>query len=99
MNPELIRQKLLAVARHDPPSDHVPYAFEKRVMSRLAGREVPDAWAALGGLLWRAVAPCCALMILVGAGSAALAPRADDLGAQLDAVLLADLDTTSTETP
>lgn len=97
MNPEPLRQKLLAAARSEAPSDHVPYAFEKRVMAHLAGRPVPDAWAAWGALLWRALLPCCGLMLLVAATSLS-APRTDDLGAQLDAVLLADLDT-STETP
>ncbi len=94
MNPELIRQKLLVAARSAAPSDRVPYAFEKRVMASLAGR-VPDVWAAWGALLWRAVVPCFAVMILAGVGSTALSPGTEDLGAQLDAVLLADLDTGS----
>lgn len=100
MNADQLQNKLLAAARAaEPPSDHVPYAFEKRVMARIAGREVPDTWAALGAFLWRAVLPCCALMLVVGASSIAVGPKPDDLGAQLDAVLLADLDTSSTENP
>ena len=103
MNPEPLRQKLVAAARAaEPPSDHVPYAFEKRIMARLPGRQVPDSWAAFGALLWRAVLPCCAMMLIAGASSmatAAIRPANDDLGAQLDAVLLADLDTSGAETP
>ena len=92
MNPELILKKLYAAARRDLPSDGVPYAFEKRIMSRLAGREVPDAWAAWGASLWRAVAPCFLVTLLVGVGAWAWSPPVDDLHEQLDAVLLADLD-------
>lgn len=92
MKPEILRQKLIASARTINPSNHVPYAFEKRVMARLAGREVPDAWAAWGALLWRAVAPCFALMLMACIGSYVVHPTPDDLGSQLDAVLLADLD-------
>jgi hypothetical protein len=92
MNAELLRQKLLASARAHPPSDRVPYAFEKRIMARLRGREVPDAWSAWGALLWRAVAPCFALMLMAGIGSFVVHPTPEDIGTQLDAVLLADLD-------
>lgn len=96
MNPELLRQKLVAAARAaEPPSDHVPYAFHHRIMARLTHRTAPDAWTAFGNLLWRAVLPCCALMILLGASTFAITPAPEDLGSQLDAVLLADLDTTS----
>lgn len=92
MKPELIRQKLISAARHDVPSDRVPFAFERRIMNRLAGREIPDAWAAWGASLWRAVAPCCAVMLLVGIGAAAWDSGSDDIHDQIDAVLVADLD-------
>jgi len=92
MNPEILRQKLIASARTTTPSDQVPYAFEKRVMACLRGREVPDAWAAWDTLLWRAVAPCFALMLMACIGSYVIHPTSDDLGSQLDAVLMADLD-------
>ncbi|MGE3311778.1 MAG: hypothetical protein AB7O66_17565 [Limisphaerales bacterium] len=92
MKAELLRQKLLASARTHPPSDRVPYAFEKRIMSRLRLRETPDAWSAWGSILWRAVAPCFALMLLAGIGSYAVHPTPEDFATQLDAVLLADLD-------
>ena len=92
MNAELLRQKLLASARAHAPSDRVPYAFEKRIMSRILRREVPDVWSAWGSVLWRAVAPCFALMLMAGIGSYVVNPASEDLGSQLDAVLLADLD-------
>ncbi len=31
MNVDELRRKLIAAARANPPSDHVPYAFEKRI--------------------------------------------------------------------
>ncbi len=98
MNLEHLRQRLMAAARRETVSDHVPYAFEKRVMARLAGRPIGDRWAAWGALFWRALAPCCAVMILAGAGSAAFTPAPEDLGTQLDAILLADVHD-SNETP
>lgn len=95
MNPELLLQKLLAAGRAAAPSEHVPYAFEKGVMARIGGR-VPDFWTAWGSVLWRAVAPCAAIMLAVGLGSLTLAASdpAEDLGERLDTVLLAGLDTT-----
>ncbi len=92
MNLEQLRQRLVAAARRETVSDRVPYAFERRIMARLANRTVPDRWAAWGALFWRALAPCCAVMILAGAGAAAFAPAPEDLGTQLDAILLADVD-------
>ena len=61
-----LEQKLWKMARACPPSDHVPYAFEKRVMAGLRGRSIPDPITAWARLLWRSVAPCLALTILLG---------------------------------
>lgn len=94
MNPELLLQKLLAAARANAPSTHVPFAFEKRIMAHLPARGLPDLWTAWGVLLWRAVAPCCVVMLIVTLSSLAFAMTRPphDLGDQLDAVLLAGLD-------
>ena len=35
MNINLLQEKLIRAARHHPPSEHVPYAFEQRIMARL----------------------------------------------------------------
>ena len=64
--PEL-HSKIIAAARALPPSDRVPYAFEKRIMARLAGLPKPDGWSLWGYALWRAAAPCVAVMLLLGA--------------------------------
>lgn len=99
MNAERLLQKLLAAARRESPSETVPYAFEKRVMARLSGKAAPDLWAAWGRLLWWAVAPCCALMLIAGGSSMIVQTSSEDLGAQLEAVLLADLVPVNPEAP
>ena len=57
MNLAELERKLIAAARANPPSDRVPYAFEKRIMARLAARPVADGWALWARALWRAAAP------------------------------------------
>ena len=66
MNTERLQEKLIAAARRNPPSDHVPFAFEQRIMAQLRRPALADAstfWA-IG--LWRAVLPSVALLGLVG---------------------------------
>jgi hypothetical protein len=67
MNLEGLHKKLIAAARANPPSDAVPYAFEKRIMARLAERPVADAWLFWGRALWRAAAACLAVTAVVSA--------------------------------
>ena len=69
MNLEPLRQKLLAAARVNPPSDRVPYAFEKRILARLAQSPPLDLAARWARALWRAAAPCVGLALLLGAWS------------------------------
>lgn len=56
----------MAVAKASPPSDQVPYAFEKRIMARLTAPLKVDEWALCGRWLWRAVTPCMSLMAALG---------------------------------
>lgn len=67
MNQAELQHKLIAAARAHPPSDRVPFAFEKRVMAHLKSRGVPDAWALWGRALWQAAAPCIAVAVLLSA--------------------------------
>ncbi len=67
MNLTELQQKLIAVARANPPDDRVPYAFERRVMARLTRPPAPDEWTLWARMLWRAAAPCLGVMILVSA--------------------------------
>jgi hypothetical protein len=62
MDLELLRQKLIAVARAKAPNEAVPYAFEKRIMAGLRPPVAADPWAAWGRGLWRAAGPCVAIM-------------------------------------
>jgi hypothetical protein len=67
MNTEKLHERLIAAARAVPPSDQVPLAFERRIMAHLSevpGREPLMVW---NRVLWRAAAPCVALMLAVGA--------------------------------
>jgi len=92
MNLAELERKLIAAARVDTPSDGVPYAFEKRIMARLAASPVMDAWTLWGRALWRAAAPCVAIMVALAAWSF-LTPResapASDLSQALEQTLLA----------
>lgn len=66
MDLEKLQQKLMAAAKATPPSDLVPYAFEKRIMARLTAPLTVDVWAIWGRWLWRAVAPCMSVMAALG---------------------------------
>ena len=95
MNLADLERKLMAAARANPPSDRVPYAFEKRIMARLAARPVVDDWALWARALWRAAAPCAAITLLLGAWSFFAPPSnapANDLSQQLEQTLLAAVD-------
>lgn len=70
MNLEQLQKKLISVARQNPPSDQVPYAFEKRIMARLKTRTV-DVWASWSQSLWRAAMACVLAVTVVGLWSSA----------------------------
>ena len=92
MNLAELERTLIAAARANPPSDRVPYAFEKRIMAHLAACPAMDTWALWGRALWRAAAPCAAIMVALVAWSL-LAPHrsapANDLSQALEQTLLA----------
>ena len=56
MNLTQLERKLIAVARANPPSERVPYAFEKRILARLPAQPMLDRWELWGRALWRAAA-------------------------------------------
>jgi hypothetical protein len=95
MKPEELKKKLIAVARANPPSDHVPPAFEKRIMALISARPVYDLWAIWSKALWSAVGPSVAVMLLFSAWAAFHPVRQKpsvDLAQQLDNTLLAAVD-------
>ncbi len=80
MNASKLQSKLIEAARKEPLSDRVPYAFEKRIMARLAGMTPLNPWALWGRPLWRAALFCVAITLLCGLWSimtSAPAPKND----------------------
>jgi hypothetical protein len=63
MNVSKLERKLLAAARTSEVSEAVPYAFSKRVMARLTSGKGIDQWSWWAVALWRAAAPCVAIMV------------------------------------
>jgi|SRR5882672_9549875 len=94
MNLAELERKLIAVARSRPLNEAVPYAFEKRIMAHLKTRAV-DEWSLWARALWRATAPCVAIMVLLGAWSL-LVPASTvpgvDLSQQFENTVLAAAD-------
>jgi len=64
MNLAELQSKLLKAAQANPPDDAVPYAFEKRIMARLASLAPVDIWACWSRALWRAAVSCVAITLL-----------------------------------
>jgi len=95
MNLAQLERKLITAARAHPPGDRVPYAFEQRILARLAARPTLDGWELWARTLWRAAAPCAAIMLLLGAWSF-FAPQGStpvsDLSQDLEQTLLAAVD-------
>ena len=89
-------RKVIAAARAIGPDERVPYAFERRVMARLAGARVLDFWDLWGRALSRAAVCCVALMLLLAIGSFMLpAGSADSLPQDVERTLLSAADNTS----
>ena len=92
MNLSELQAKLIAAARLQPADDRVPYAFEKRIMARLAARTGADGWVSL---FWRAAVSCVALAAVCGAVSLFLPAAVDggnDLSQDFENTLLASAD-------
>ena len=90
-----LQRKLIAAAKSNPPSEHVPLAFEKRIMAQLASHPVLDLWAQWSHALWKAAASCVAVTLLLGASSFFLHNRpgpATDLSQEFDNTVLAAAD-------
>jgi hypothetical protein len=52
------------IAREIPSDERVPYAFEKRIMAHLRAAPEVDVMALWARGLWRAAAPCLAVMVV-----------------------------------
>jgi hypothetical protein len=88
-----LQQKLIAVARNNPPSDAVPYAFEKRIMALLPRTPVMDVWGLWAHGLTRAAVCCAAAAMLFGTVTYFLPPKqSDNLSQDVETALLAAAD-------
>jgi hypothetical protein len=93
MNLADLQRALTAAARQNPPSDRVPYAFEKRIMARLAAAPRADGWALWGRALWGGAAACVAVAALAGLLSiSALGSDPSNLSQDLEQTILAPVD-------
>lgn len=82
MKTDQLARKLINAARRNPPSDAVPYAFEKRIMAHLDFTPALDVWSDWSRALWRAAAPCVAVAIVLGIWTA-FSPEANKSQASL----------------
>jgi anti-sigma-K factor RskA len=96
MNLSELERKLITAARNHPPSDHVPFRFEKRVMSLVQSRPVMDRCALWARALWRSAAACVAVVLLLSAATFFLPhntrPAAGDLSQDFEKTMLAAAD-------
>ena len=88
-----LEKKVIAVARANPPGDHVPYAFPKRIMALIHARPALDSWAFWARALWYAAAPCVAVTLLFSAWAHFYpTDNPTDLAQQFDNTLFAAVD-------
>src|SRR5271170_5021949 len=80
MNINDLHDKLIAAARKNPPSEQVPYAFEKRILSHLAGRPAPDIWALWCRPLWQAALSCVVITVACGVWAYSSRPVPENAG-------------------
>jgi hypothetical protein len=95
MNIDELERKLIMAARSNPPSDRVPYAFEMRIMERLKQPVFADHWSVWGQALWRAAAPCVAIMVLFTAWtvlSPTASPAEGDIDQELERTVMASFE-------
>jgi len=65
MDLDKLQAKLIQVARDQVISNHVPFAFEKRIMARLGSVRSMDLATFWARSLWRAAAVCLAVSVLL----------------------------------
>jgi hypothetical protein len=93
MNYETLQTKLISAAKANPPSESVPYCFEKRVMATLRSQSPVTIWALWAQPLWRAALSCVAITMLCGIWSMANLSSSDssDLSQDFESAVYAGL--------
>ena len=77
MNVNKLHAKLIAAARKHPPGEQVPYAFEKRILSRLSASPPPNIWALWCRPLWQAAISCVVITVVCGLWACRSHPNTD----------------------
>jgi hypothetical protein len=67
MKKRLSPEEFVKLAREIPRDERTPFAFEKRIMAHITMGTAPDALSLWSRALWRAVAPCLGIMLVVAA--------------------------------
>jgi len=90
-----LQTKLIGSARGIEPKSDVPYAFEKRIMHRLAARHPESIWVWWGASLWRGAVACLAVTLVCAAWAfQSPKPSAEpvaDLAQQLQSTVFASM--------
>ena len=105
---EDILRKMLTETR-EIPVDHVPYAFENRIMAHIeaAPQVAVNLWQQWSQALWRTAVPCLTVMILVAvlvrpkatapqpqpAPSAPLTAQPQSIDEELEAIVMLAIET------
>lgn len=94
MNETELQKKLIGAARAHTPDDHVPYAFEKRIMALIPAIQPTDSAVLWVRGLWQAAVSCAAIALLCGAWSFfnPATNTSDDLSQNFESTLLASVD-------
>jgi hypothetical protein len=94
MNVNELQKKLIAAARANTPSDHVPFAFEKRIIALIPSMTPTDSVASWVRGLWQAAASCAVVALLCGTWAFfnPAANSGDDLSQNFENTLLASVD-------
>jgi hypothetical protein len=94
MNVTELQKKLMAAARANPPSDRVPYAFEKRIMALVPSIAPTDSVVVWVRGLWQAAASCAVIALMCGAWSFFHPATSgnEDLSQNFETTLLASVD-------
>jgi hypothetical protein len=91
MNLDHLQNKVIAAARTMRADERVPYAFEKRVMTRLAQASHVDVLADWSTALWRAAVSCVAVVVLSGAWFTWSSAQSDtDFSSELEIAVVAN---------
>src|SRR4051812_22835513 len=93
MNLDALQTKLVNAAKANPPSENVPYCFEKRIMATLRNQSPVNIWALWAQPLWRAALSCVAITMLCGVWSFSSLSTNDsgDLSQDLETAVYAGL--------